>query len=101
MLDLALRVLGQQDWPLYRAVRLAALQQPPNALGATLDQEASAADDRRRAQMAAAGRLVVELDGRVGQVLSVDSLEDDPATVPNAVAGGSVHPDPVTQPGRG
>jgi hypothetical protein len=78
MIDLTVRVLGQEDWPLYRAVRLAALQESPNALGATLDLEASADDHHWRAQMTAARRLVVELDGRVCGVVSVDRFSEEP-----------------------
>jgi ribosomal protein S18 acetylase RimI-like enzyme len=78
MPDLTVRVLGQEDWPLYRALRLAGLQESPNELGSTLDQEASADDDHWRAQMAAARRLVVELDGRVCGVVSVGQFSEEP-----------------------
>ena len=78
MLDLTVRVLGQEDWPVYRAVRLAALQESPNVLGATLELEASADEDHWRAQMTAARRLVVELDGRVCGVVSVDRFTEEP-----------------------
>src|SRR4051794_11333823 len=78
MIDLTVRVLGQEDWPLYRAVRLAALEESPDALGATLDREAAADADHWRVQMAAARRLVVELDGRVCGVVSVGRFGEEP-----------------------
>jgi len=78
MLDLTVRVLGQEDWPSYRAVRLAALQDSPDALGATLDQEAAADDDHWRVQMTAARRLVVDLDGWVCGVVSVGRFSEEP-----------------------
>lgn len=77
MFGVTVRVLGQEDWPLYKAVRLAALQESPDALGAALDQEASADDDHWRAQLASAWRLVVELDGRVCGVVSVDRFSEN------------------------
>ncbi|HEX8508314.1 MAG TPA: GNAT family N-acetyltransferase [Propionibacteriaceae bacterium] len=78
MFDLTVRVLGQEDWPVYRAVRLAALQESPNVLGATLELEASADEDHWRAQMITARRLVVELDERVCGVVSVDRFTEEP-----------------------
>jgi len=78
MLDLTVRVLGQQDWPVYRAVRLAALEESPDVLGATRDREASADEDHWRVQMTAARRLVVELDGRVCGVVSVGRFGEEP-----------------------
>jgi GNAT superfamily N-acetyltransferase len=78
MIDLTVRVLGQEDWPLYRAVRLAALEESPDALGASLDQEAAADDAHWRIQMRAARRLVVELDGRVCGVASVGRFGEEP-----------------------
>jgi GNAT superfamily N-acetyltransferase len=52
----------------------------PNALGTRLDQEACADDDHWRAQVIAARRLVVELDGRVCGVVSVDRSRREPGS---------------------
>ena len=77
MLDVVVRVLGQEDWPVYRAVRLAALQESPSALGGTFEGEAAAGEGFWRAQVTAARRLVVELDGRVCGVVSVGGFSEE------------------------
>lgn len=80
MFDQTVRVLDQDDWPLYRAVRLAALQESPAAFGETADDEAAADDDHWRGQMADARRLVVEEDGRVSGVVSVAGSAAEPGS---------------------
>jgi len=80
MLDLTVRVLGHEDWPLYRDVRLAALRDSPGALRGSSDEEASADEDHWRIQMTAARRLVVERDGRVCGTVSVGRFSAEPGT---------------------
>jgi GNAT superfamily N-acetyltransferase len=77
MLDLTVRLLSQEDWPPYRAVRLTASRESADALGASFDQEAAADDDPWRAQVDAGWRLVVELDGRPCGVVSVEGLGEE------------------------
>jgi hypothetical protein len=79
MADVTVRLLGEEDWSTYRAVRLAALAESPEAFGSDLEDEAAAPDDHWRAAMTAARRLVVELDGRVCGVVSVGRPPEEPA----------------------
>jgi hypothetical protein len=85
MLDLALRALGQQDWPLY------------GRLVETTVTLAAAAGIKQMYPWVG----TEDLTAGYTEMALLLPLEDDPATVPDAVAGSSVHPDPVTQPGRG
>jgi hypothetical protein len=42
MSELTLRVLDEEDWLIYREMRLAALEESPSVFGDTYDQEATA-----------------------------------------------------------
>jgi ribosomal protein S18 acetylase RimI-like enzyme len=78
MPELRVRVLAQQDWPVYRAVRLAALLESPGVLGRTHDQEAAADETFWRGQLTCARRVVAELDGRPCGVVSVGQFSEEP-----------------------
>jgi GNAT superfamily N-acetyltransferase len=78
MFDATVRLLGDDDWALYRAVWLAALEESPAELGADLESEAAADDGHWRAQLNAARRLVVERDGRPCGVVSVEGSGERP-----------------------
>ena len=71
MPELTVRVLDEQDWPIYRVVRLAALQESPGVFGNTYDQEAAADQTYWRSQFTAARRVVAELDGNPCGVVAV------------------------------
>ena len=81
MPELTVRVLGEQDWPIYREVRLAALQESPSVFGDTHDQEAAADETYWRSQLTAARRIVAELDGIPRGVVSVGRLREEPGSM--------------------
>lgn len=62
MVDINARTLGEEDWQLYRQVRLAALKDAPEAFVASFDDEASRDDDFWRERMVRARRIVAERD---------------------------------------
>jgi len=74
MPELTVRVLAEQDWPIYREVRLAALQESPGVFGDSYDHEAAADLTSWQSQLAAAQRFVAESDGSPCGVVSVRSL---------------------------
>ncbi|WP_298803667.1 GNAT family N-acetyltransferase [uncultured Pseudokineococcus sp.] len=78
---LALRRLGEEDWPLWRRLRRAALADAPGAFGSTLAQWSGDGDreERWRARLReVALHLVVERDGEpVGVVAAAAPVEED------------------------
>ncbi|WP_392467383.1 GNAT family N-acetyltransferase [Arsenicicoccus cauae] len=60
MTELTVRVLTDDDWELYRTIRLAALKESPDAFAATYDEERDFSDDLWHERMARATRLVAE-----------------------------------------
>ena len=81
MPELTVRVLEEQDWPVYREVRLAALQESPGVFGGGYDHEAAADQTYWRSQLAAARRFVAESDGSPCGVVSVGSFQQEPGSV--------------------
>lgn len=71
MSDINVRVLREEDWQAYRAVRLAALQESPDAFVATLEQEEALDEQRWRDRVRRSRRLVAERDGHPLGVVSV------------------------------
>lgn len=69
MEDMNIRLLGEDEWQLYREVRLAALADAPEAFVARHDDEAACGEDFWRDRMARAHRIVAErTDEPVGLV---------------------------------
>jgi GNAT superfamily N-acetyltransferase len=81
MPELTVRVLEEQDWPIYREVRLAALQESPGVLGDSYDHEVAADLTYWRSQLAAARRIVAESDGSPCGVVAVRSFDQEPGSV--------------------
>jgi GNAT superfamily N-acetyltransferase len=81
MPELTVRVLEEQDWSVYREVRLAALQESPGVFGGSYDQEAAADQSYWRAQLTGARRFVAESDGSPCGVVSVGSFPQEPGSV--------------------
>jgi ribosomal protein S18 acetylase RimI-like enzyme len=77
MTDISVRTLGEDDWQDYRAVRLAALRESPEAFVATADEEESFDEDLWRERMRRSARLVAEREGRPVGVVSVGSAKSD------------------------
>ena len=71
MSEINVKVLGEEDWQVYRDLRLAALQESPGAFVATLEQEEALDEQRWRERVGRSRRLVAERDGAVLGVVSV------------------------------
>jgi GNAT superfamily N-acetyltransferase len=71
MSEISVKVLGEEDWQVYRDIRLAALQESPGAFVATLEQELALDERRWRERVGRSRRLVAERDGAVLGVVSV------------------------------
>ena len=77
MSEITVRVLTDNDWREFRAVRLAALQEAPEAFVATYAEEAAQPDEYWRDLMGRADRLLAERDGvRLG-VASLEMTQGD------------------------
>lgn len=77
MSDITVRTLGEDDWDAYRAVRLAALEESPEAFVASFEEEKAYDEDFWRQRMRRSQRLVAEDgDGRAVGVASVGQSND-------------------------
>lgn len=78
MTDTTVRVLAEQDWQLYRDVRLSALADSPDAFAASAAQERQFDEDFWRRRLKRSRRMIAEVDGNVVGVISVGraSAED-------------------------
>jgi ribosomal protein S18 acetylase RimI-like enzyme len=82
MSEITVRPLSEDDWQDYRSVRLAALQESPEAFAATFDQEQGYDESLWRQRMQRSDRLLAERDGASVGVVSVGrskNEEDDGA----------------------
>lgn len=83
MTAITVRALGDDDWQVYRDIRLAALKESPDAFAASHDQETDLDEDFWRRRMARSRRLVAEQDGApvgvvsVGEVIDTEDLDED------------------------
>lgn len=77
MTDITVRALGVDDWEQYRAVRLTALRDSPDAFVATHDDEQAEPEDFWRARMERSTRLLAEREGEPVGIASVGSADDD------------------------
>lgn len=71
MTDITVRALGDEDWQVYRDVRLTALREAPDAFAASAAQEESFDDELWQARVKRSRRLVAEDDGKIVGVVSV------------------------------
>jgi GNAT superfamily N-acetyltransferase len=78
--EITVRVLGEGDWPLYRRVRLGALEESPRSFTATLADEAGRDEAFWRARMARSHRLLAERDGQPQGILSLGAYASEPFT---------------------
>ena len=78
MTDVTVRSLGEEDWQEFRAIRLAALRDSPDAFAASVDAEEGFEEDFWRLRLRRSTRLVavlLEVEGStVGQSVGVVSL---------------------------
>lgn len=80
MVDVNVRILGEDEWERYRKVRLAALQEAPEAFVARFEDEASYDDDFWRERMIRARRIVAERGEEPVGLVCVGLHNDDPET---------------------
>lgn len=71
MTDITVRALGDEDWQVYRDVRLAALRDSPDAFAASAAQEQSFDDELWQARVKRSRRLVAEDGSKIVGVVSV------------------------------
>lgn len=79
MVDIKVRILGAQEWPLFREVRLAALKDAPEAFVARFEDEASYGEDFWRERMTLTRIIAERGDESVG-VVCLGLHNDDPET---------------------
>jgi ribosomal protein S18 acetylase RimI-like enzyme len=79
MSEITVRPLGEEDWQDYRAVRLEALRESPDAFAATVEEEESFDESQWRERMKRSARLVAESNGAPVGVVSIGkaSSEED------------------------
>jgi len=71
MTEITVRVLDEPDWPLYRKVRLSALEESPDSFTATLAEESDRDEGFWRDRMTRSHRLLAERDGQAEGVISL------------------------------
>jgi GNAT superfamily N-acetyltransferase len=79
MTDIAIRVLGESAWQLYRTVRLAALEESPDAFTATAAEEAERDEQFWRERMTRAHRLLAERGEHPQGTVSLGPYAPDPS----------------------
>lgn len=71
MSEITVRPLGEDDWQDFRAVRLAALSESPEAFAAKAAQEEAYDESFWRERMTRSNRLIAEVNGEAVGVVSV------------------------------
>ena len=77
MPDIKIRLLGKDEWPLYREVRLAALKESPEAFVGRFEDEAARDDEFWRERMNRASRIVAERHGELVGVVGLGLHDGD------------------------
>ncbi|MBK7622213.1 MAG: GNAT family N-acetyltransferase [Kineosporiaceae bacterium] len=77
MAEIRVRTLREDDWQAYRAIRLAALADAPDAFVARHAEESALDEAMWRARMVRSPRLLAEVDGAAVGVVSLGQDEDD------------------------
>lgn len=93
MSEITVRPLGEEDWQDYRAVRLEALRESPEAFVATASEEEAFDEARWRARMKRSTRLVAEQQGSAVGVVSVGTADHDTDVEAGEIFGLWVKPD--------
>ena len=76
MSEISVRALGEDDWQVYRDIRLAALQEAPGAFVATRAQEEAFDEQVWRQRVRRSRRLVAERDGSPLGVVSLGQTDE-------------------------
>lgn len=77
MSEINVRALGEDDWQQYRDIRLAALDDSPEAFVGTVQQESVLDEPGWRERMRRARRLVADLDGKPAGVVCLGHGDPD------------------------
>lgn len=77
MTEINVRLLDENEWSVYRDVRLRALSESPDAFAATATKEEDYSEELWRERMNRSRRLLAERDGDVLGVTSLKVLEID------------------------
>ena len=77
MSEISVRALEESDWQVYREVRLAALQESPQAFVTTYAEEVTQPEQYWRNRMVRAHRLLAERGGTRLGVVSVEMTDGD------------------------
>ncbi|HET8614798.1 MAG TPA: GNAT family N-acetyltransferase [Actinomycetales bacterium] len=77
MSDLTVRALEGDDWQAFRQIRLAALQDAPDAFASSYDEEQEYDEDFWRLRLARSSRLLACLDDEPVGIVSVGDAEDE------------------------
>lgn len=80
MRTIRIRMLDEDEWQLYRAVRLAALQDAPGAFVARFEDEVSFGDDFWRERMSRAHRIIAERGDEPVGVVCLGLHNENPET---------------------
>ena len=80
MTDVEIRLLGADEWQLYRDARLASLRDAPEAFVARFEDEASYDDDFWRERMSRATRIVAERGNEPVGLVCLGVHNEDPET---------------------
>ncbi len=80
MTDIKVRLLGEDEWQLYRDVRLAALRDAPEAFVGRFEDEASYDDNSWRERMIRATRIVAECGNEPVGLVCLGLHNEDPQT---------------------
>lgn len=80
MIDITVRLLGEDEWQLYRDVRLAALRDAPEAFVARFEDEAAYDDDFWREEMSPSTRIVAERGNEPVGLVCLGLHNEDPET---------------------
>lgn len=84
MSEINVRVLGEDEWEMYKEMRLRALQESPEAFVADYETEVDYEEDFWRTRMRRSARLLAERDGEAVGILSLrgnDKLFDNAAEI--------------------
>ncbi len=79
MSDVSVRALGGEDWQAYRDMRLAALQEAPEAFTGTFAQEEEFAQSLWLTRMQRSARILATVDGVAVGIVSVGEAEPEVA----------------------
>ena len=80
MEDIEIRLLDEDEWQLYREVRLAALTDAPEAFVARVEDEESCGEEFWQERMSRAHRFVAERDGRPVGLVGLGLHDGNPET---------------------